>query len=492
MTAPAWLNNGTLAENAGVASISPSLPTSRTAGNILIAVVGTRNTETHACSTSGWAQIPGLAQTNSASGQIRVSYWWRIVDGTETAPTFTWTSTTWVFAQIIQYTRGNTDTVNPFGAIGTPSTGSGNPHTSASITTTRNNSLAIYFDVTFLNSALATPAGWSERFDNGAITAGFEFIGGDKTITTSGTASGAISVNGGATDWIQVQIELREPNIAQVVNATASTATTVVKRSGKVVLALSSAVATMTKRAWKPVSALSTGATTVVKRAGKRVSAVSASATSVVKRAGKAFSAAVATATSLSGLRGVLISVSVATSVALRRQVSKAVSAASAITTFVVKRAGKSITAASTTSAAVLKRVGKIIGVTLSSVVVLSRSINKVISFSIITLVNINKLVRKTLSLIGSIVVTIVKRRAIEFSVALMTSVNFTRSISVVLSTFIGTLVSVVKITTQSWFPVNVYRSGVWVLGKLRIYRDGEWVMPNIKRWDGTEWIDMN
>lgn len=219
MAAPSYLNVGTSAVSAGATSRTPALPASRTNGNILIAVVGSKNNATHSISGSGWASL--ASQTNSGTGWT-VSYWWRVVDGTEAAPTISWTGSVACFGQIVQYTRQNSDTAAPFGTIGTAGTGTGATHTSTGFNSTRNNSLIIYLDAAIANTAIATPTNWTERFDAGSATSVTRFAGGDRTLTTSGSASGNISVTGAAAAWVQRQFELLEPILTGTLAGTES------------------------------------------------------------------------------------------------------------------------------------------------------------------------------------------------------------------------------------------------------------------------------
>lgn len=209
MTAQAYLNVGTRSQSAGATSQTPSLPGSRTNGNLLIAQAWSKNNATHSISGTGWAAIPGLSQTNSGAS-MTTSWWYRLVDGTEGAPTISWTGSVACGAQVIQFLRDDESTP-PFGFVGTPSTGTTSTHTSTGQNTTYNNSLVIYLDVCAANTAIATPSGWTERFDAGSATGASRNAGGTKSVATSGTGSGNISVTGGAAAWVQVQIELREP-----------------------------------------------------------------------------------------------------------------------------------------------------------------------------------------------------------------------------------------------------------------------------------------
>jgi uncharacterized small protein (DUF1192 family) len=211
MAAPVWLNVGTRNNSAGATSLVPALPASRANGNILIAVCASKNNATHSVSGSGWVALG--TQTNSGTGWT-VSLWRLVVNGSEGAPTISWTGSVAAFAQIIQYTRANFDTASPFGTIGTPGAGTTSTHTSTGFNSTRNNSLITYIDAAAANTAIAQPSSWTERYDAGSATGATRNAGGTRAITTSGSSSGNISVTGAAAAWVQWQIEILEPRLA--------------------------------------------------------------------------------------------------------------------------------------------------------------------------------------------------------------------------------------------------------------------------------------
>lgn len=219
MAAPTWLNSGARNSQSAATSVVPALPASRVNGNILIAHVGTDTNATHSISGSGWQ---ALGSSGSPASTWRSSLWWRVVDGTETAPTISWTGSVANFGQIYQFTRENFDKTAPFGTVQSPSTGSTSTHTSTGFNTTRNNSLAIYIDGADVNTAMAQPTGWTERVDNGSATGSSRNVMGTKAVANSGTGTGNISVTGAAAYWVQWQLELLEPKIGATMAATES------------------------------------------------------------------------------------------------------------------------------------------------------------------------------------------------------------------------------------------------------------------------------
>jgi hypothetical protein len=205
MVAPSYLNAGTRRNQASGPTSTPALPGSRSNGNLLIAVAGSRASSLHTVTGSGWQLLDRINTGNSWSSSI----FWRIVDGTESAPTINLGGDN-SFSQILQYNRADQDRLEPFGML-VRNDGTTNPHTTPGFITTRNNSRVIYLDFAANNTAMATPSGWSERVDNGSLSGNTRNVAGDKLVATAGTASGAISVNGAAAAWVQYQIELLEP-----------------------------------------------------------------------------------------------------------------------------------------------------------------------------------------------------------------------------------------------------------------------------------------
>lgn len=215
MTAVTYLNVGTRTQIAAATSRTPALPGSRTNGNVLLLRVWSKNNAAHSISGAGWLPLewsPGVNQIDSGSG-LTVSYWYRVVDGTETTATVSWAGSVACGGQVTQFLRDD-ESAPVFGFVGTPTTGTTSTHTSTGQNTTANNSLVFYDDVCAANTAIATPSGWTERYDAGNATGASRNAGGTKAVATSGTASGNISVTGGAAAWVQVQIEFREPVFA--------------------------------------------------------------------------------------------------------------------------------------------------------------------------------------------------------------------------------------------------------------------------------------
>jgi hypothetical protein len=194
---------GARAQSASAATLTPAKPTVNGVGGRLLAVLQTKNNAVHATATAGWSRIG--AQINSGAA-FTASLW--EAPETSAAPVFTWTGAVACAAQVIYYMDPN----NPLAAIvaGTNNNGTTNPHSTASFNSTLANSLIVYVDVAAANTALATPAGWVEDIDAGSATDAGRTTFGSKALAASGSASGAISVNGAVAAWVQWQVEVKE------------------------------------------------------------------------------------------------------------------------------------------------------------------------------------------------------------------------------------------------------------------------------------------
>jgi hypothetical protein len=112
-------------------------------------------------------------------------------------------------AQIAYYSDAANVVNNGVSVSGTTGTGSTSTHTSTGFNTDADNALALYLDACAANTAIATPSGWTEDLDGGSATSATRQAFGSKSIATSGTGSGNISVTGGNAAWVQFQIEIK-------------------------------------------------------------------------------------------------------------------------------------------------------------------------------------------------------------------------------------------------------------------------------------------
>lgn len=198
----AYLSGGTRASAAAVTTITPNLAAG--SRGAVYAIVSSFNNAVHNSATAGWTK---KGQWNSGAG-FTVSLWYADRAAVAAGPTVTWAGAanagaiTYVFDDPLNRLLPDPGTV-------VANTGTGATHSSASFAATAADSLAIYFDAAAANTALATPAGWTEHADVGGTTDGGRNVVGSKALTNAGDASGAISVAGANAAWVQIQIELR-------------------------------------------------------------------------------------------------------------------------------------------------------------------------------------------------------------------------------------------------------------------------------------------
>jgi hypothetical protein len=198
----AYVNSGALTGAASGTGTTPPLPASIVAGNLLIAAVYTYGTGGVHTWPAGWTQID---QQNWNSAYDVGSFAYRIATGTDSAPAVTWSSSCHSIGQVFQFSGTS---ATPISAARSFATGLTGTHTSASITTTANNSDVIYLDLSgFYSTLLTNPAGWTSDANAADGITGVISLG-DKTVAASGSGSGAISTAGGAYAWVQWQQEV--------------------------------------------------------------------------------------------------------------------------------------------------------------------------------------------------------------------------------------------------------------------------------------------
>jgi len=190
-------------QSASAATLSPAKPTNANAVGVMIAYVTSKNNATHSTATSGWTLV---SQVNSGAS-FTASLW--IAAGSAAAPVFTWTGAAACSAKVIYYQEAFARQLDV--SLGATASNSGltATHSTASITSTRNDSLAVYVDVAAANAALTTPSGWTSDVSEGSATDAGRGSLGNKPLATSGSTSGAISVTGANAAWVQWQIEIR-------------------------------------------------------------------------------------------------------------------------------------------------------------------------------------------------------------------------------------------------------------------------------------------
>jgi len=199
--AVSYVNSGGRVSSAGATSANPALPGGLANGNIVFAVVGSKNNETHSSATAEWTK---LDQRNSGT-LWTVSLWYHIVDGTDTAITVTWTTSVANFAQCWQ--MSGVDAASPIGATSF-NTGTASPHTVTGFNTTKPGSRVIYVGAGTANTAYGTQAGWTENLDNGSATGVTRNVVGGRDFNDAGSATGNLSITGAAAAWVLWLLEL--------------------------------------------------------------------------------------------------------------------------------------------------------------------------------------------------------------------------------------------------------------------------------------------
>lgn len=202
---PYWVASGTETQaTAQTSHTCNQAPTGRQLGDIEVVTFDTETAAAHSLSGAGWAIIEAQATYATTHSRTVAT---RVYDGTNVDPAISWSGAADVFARRHIW-RDSKVTGTIISGVGTVGTGTASPHTSTGGNTTANNVLAVYLDTCNANTAVATPAGWAERFDAGSATGPARTAGGDKEVATSGTSTGNISIVAGAAAWIQRQYQL--------------------------------------------------------------------------------------------------------------------------------------------------------------------------------------------------------------------------------------------------------------------------------------------
>jgi hypothetical protein len=197
---PVYVSNGGFGYTAGT-SFTPTLPSSINTGDLLIAFTISYGATGNFSSTSGWTTI-----TNGFSSGGGFAAFYQVYSGSG-GHSFTNTTGSYTGGVVIRITGASA--TSPIGAVATASTGTGQPVTTNSITTTQPNSLALWA-MWSENSGgwnLAVPSGWSSVFQlyGGSFGIGCSSL----SVPASGSATGATSTNlafVGA--WNAVQFEV--------------------------------------------------------------------------------------------------------------------------------------------------------------------------------------------------------------------------------------------------------------------------------------------
>jgi hypothetical protein len=199
--AVAYVNYGTRANSAGATSRNPGLPLGLSLGDIVFAIVGSKNNETHNSATAEWTK---LNQQNSGTGWT-VSLWYHIVDGTDTAITVTWTTSVACFGQ--SWAMSGVDPNDPIGAVSV-NTGTTSPHTVTGFNTTKPGSVSCMPRHALDTTGYGLQSGWTENRDNSSATGVTRNVIGGRDFDAAGSATGNLSITGAAAAWVMWLIEL--------------------------------------------------------------------------------------------------------------------------------------------------------------------------------------------------------------------------------------------------------------------------------------------
>lgn len=200
MALPTFVNLGTFGTFSAVATVTPALPGSRTNNNILFAYVNgaTAGSKTFAVG-GGWT----IGDQKSDVGSQSTCWAWRLVDGTEAAPVFTWTGNMTGSAQVFQYT-GNA-TVGPIHLNNKAGAAASTTLTIAAITTTVDNCRIIDILLTAAGQTIPIPPDFTTRA-NSSSGGGYRWA--DGALGKAGTTP-AVSVAVTSTDWNSYGIALK-------------------------------------------------------------------------------------------------------------------------------------------------------------------------------------------------------------------------------------------------------------------------------------------
>ena len=202
-SAAVFVNAGSRGSQGFGSSVSPGLPSSRITGNLLIGVVAAA--VAGGSRTFSWPAGWNVIDDNTSTG-TNASVAWRVVDGTESSVTVTWTGgNTSADAHIYQYS-GNLSS-GPIGDHDKNVVNTGSTTWSApSIDTVAANSHVVAIIVGNTSTAPTQPSGWSIEAsgDNGQATT---YVVA-KDVASPGS-SGAISTSKGNTAYATFVFEIR-------------------------------------------------------------------------------------------------------------------------------------------------------------------------------------------------------------------------------------------------------------------------------------------
>lgn len=189
---------GSSVSSAGATTLTPPLPTNNP-GDTFVALVAIKNNN-NVSTPTGWT---AASQSNSGT-LFRRALFYLVSTGSDADPVFTWPGSVACKAVVLKYVGALS-----VGAQGAGSANTTNPHTSQSITSTADSSLAGMYDfqssATVQSSAIS---GWALDFSNGDATSAISFAAYSKQIGAIGAASGGTSATEQAVAWTTKQLEV--------------------------------------------------------------------------------------------------------------------------------------------------------------------------------------------------------------------------------------------------------------------------------------------
>jgi hypothetical protein len=199
LSSPSFVNSGVFPVNAGLTSITPPLPSPRSNGNMLFAFCRVAGSPTIVVG-GGWTLVDNFLGSGAAN------VWaWRIVDGTEAAPVFSWTGANTAMAMALQIAGASPSL--PYGTV-SHAAGTASPITAPSITTAKSNSLILVYMASAGSTPLPTPSGYANQAANGPNAGAVNEAATQITILQSGQASTAISFAYSSVGWVSQVLEI--------------------------------------------------------------------------------------------------------------------------------------------------------------------------------------------------------------------------------------------------------------------------------------------
>jgi hypothetical protein len=201
---PSFVNATTTNGATGATAGAVTLIGSRVNGNLLIAYVAVNGGGKTFAVGGGWTIGAQINDANSSA-----AWAWRIVDGTEAAPTFSWTGAATWHGKMIQFTDNHAS--SPIGTVLSATGASANLIVNGGVGLTTTGLVSTVAALTMVHSSSQTiplPAGYTAagaNFNdaNGSDRASFQYQSG------SGTVSGPVNLTITSAFWQGFMIEIK-------------------------------------------------------------------------------------------------------------------------------------------------------------------------------------------------------------------------------------------------------------------------------------------